>query len=198
MGTSVDLDELQFSGIFHCHNGKTLEQYSEAATSSENSAIDKEDDKGVCVTLMGMPVHEWSLGSPFYSSQFCGPISDDSGCLGKAFHSYRQCRLVGMGLSAGTEPRQTTIALDDGLIDGALMAFRNDNPSCRQFWADMGCTWGDDIQCHADRDQLALATSLQSLPLQYQGGDRVANPRNESTIFCGSTRPTSACQNLAQ
>lgn len=46
------------------------------------------------------------------------------------------------------------------LIDSALIVWDQSSSRCRQFNADLSCTWADEIVCNSDRDQISFPAAL--------------------------------------
>lgn len=72
--------------------------------------------------------------------------------------------------------------LDDYLIDSAVIVWNTQRARCKQFLADLSCTWADQIRCFADRDQVSFPYVLDSLNLTKVSGDGV----EEDLIFANA------------
>lgn len=72
--------------------------------------------------------------------------------------------------------------LDDYLIDSAAIVWNTQPARCKQFLADLSCTWADQIRCFADRDQVSFPYVLDSMNLTKVSGDGV----EENLIFANA------------
>lgn len=57
------------------------------------------------------------------------------------------------------------------LIDSALMVWDQSSSRCRQFNADLSCTWADEIVCNSDRDQISFPVTLLRMDVKQPAQD---------------------------
>ena len=69
-------------------------------------------------------------------------------------------------------------ALDDALIDSALIVWDLRSERCQNFVATISCTWLDEIHCYSDRDQVSFPYVFLQMGLQAIPTDKRMNFHN--------------------
>lgn len=134
--------------------------------------------KDVCASFYGLPVHAFTVGShanqPNYKrneyQHHCETIltsllkrPDVTDSLGALLH---QCRDYLHQPLTTDDFNNNDDLLSLSLIDSAFIGWNLRTPECRNFIADLTCTWADEIQCHSDRDQVSFPHVLRQMKLK--------------------------------
>lgn len=140
----------------------------------------------VCVSLMGIPIHSNTFGeehvlNPSYRGDFmhhCETILDARAKRPRVTDSSNAIRTqCAKYLHDFQHP---SLTLSDGLVDSAMILWDQRNDRCKNFNADLSCTWSDELHCHSDRDQVSFPYALMSMRVQGQPN---AQPANWHSIF---------------
>jgi len=168
-------------------------------------------DRGVCASFVGLPSDLATMGpdhSRFAAPTFRGhcqtilaatrgrpTVTDSTGAIALQCEDYlRKVSQYSEHKPDGALGSETLLwstslsSLDYGMIDSALIAWNMREKRCRQFMADLACTWADQIQCYADRDQVSFPYALSTMGLRVDSGDGIFDPilwkdaRNQSVV----------------
>jgi hypothetical protein len=75
------------------------------------------------------------------------------------------------------------LTLSDGLIDSAFIVWDRRSERCRNFGADLTCTWSDESRCFSDRDQLSFPSALTEMGLRKDCPARHLDSQLSDRIF---------------
>ncbi len=134
-------------------------------------------DEGSCVTTIGLPVHKITVGLENirrgiqlygkYTAQYehhCQTIidalKDRPDVTDSSENLIRQCDAY---LQHVYQQEGTIHILNQGLIDSAFIVWNHKTQSCRDFSSTFRCTIVDQIQCHADRDQVSIPFAMYKM-----------------------------------
>jgi len=134
-------------------------------------------DEGSCVTTIGLPVHKITVGLENirrgiqlfgkYTAQYehhCQTIidalKDRPDVTDSSENLIRQCDAY---LQHVYQQEGTIQILNQGLIDSAFIVWNHKTQSCRDFSRTFRCTIVDQIQCHADRDQVSIPFAMYKM-----------------------------------
>ena len=132
--------------------------------------------KDVCASFYGLPIHKDSVGyhaiQPNYIlneyRHHCETIAaamrkrpDVTDSMSTLLY---QCReyLYQHHTTLYKEPDLLSLSL----IDSAFIGWDLRTPVCRDFIAELTCTWADEVQCYSDRDQVSFPHVMRQLQLK--------------------------------
>jgi hypothetical protein len=134
-------------------------------------------ESDACVVAMGLPVHKITVGlenirrgiqkKGRYTAQYehhcqtiIAALIDRPNVTDSSENLIRQCDAY---LQHVYQQEGTIETMNQGLIDSAFIVWNHKTQKCRDFTNTLRCTIMDQIQCHADRDQVSIPFGLYKM-----------------------------------